>query len=273
MATQQIYISTRAAFGPLAQGRDGLRQLINWLQGIESGVIDGVVRAGCDDTALAAGADSIFGQAIGLVTLSGGAGALTITMAGSTVGSATFATSDINSATLLVNNINQNSTTAMANNMLARVTVGAGVTDGETVTLNGVTFTRRGSSPAATSQQFSNAAGLALAINLCPAFAFKYRAIDTGTSVYVCNLRVSGVAAPPAVLTGTGANITINTQSTTTAGAVIAVLARRPGTDGNLQTLGVTGTGMTATRAIAYGNGAMFSFIGSGTTGNVGVLV
>jgi hypothetical protein len=258
MATQQIQISTRAAFGPLAPGRDGIKQLLNWLQGVDAGVIDGTVIAGCDDTLMGTGTDSIMGSACGLITLSGGAGALTITAGGATVASATFAASDNNSAALLAANMNSTASTCFSTVRLARVTVGAGVTDGETVNVSGIVFTRLGASPSATARQFSNAAGLALAINLCPALANKYRAIDTGTSVYVCDLRASG-DGPTVVLQGVGANITINAQSPV-AGNVIMVLARKQGAEGNLLTLGVTGTGMTATRAIAYGNGNMTGF-------------
>lgn len=256
MATQQIFISTRAAFGPLKPGRDGVRQLVNWLQSVEVGALEGTVSAGCDDTAMAAGTDSIMGRAVGLLTLSSGSGALAVTAASVAAGGVTWATSDNASAAALAANINATSLTVQATVELAKVTVGAGVTDGETVTVNGVTFTRQASSPAATSQQFSNAAGLALAINLCPALANKYRAISASTAVYVFNLRPVSVTAPTAVLTGAGANITVNVQSPTAAN-LIAVYAREPGALGNLLTLGVTGTGLAVTTAITYGNGNM----------------
>lgn len=269
MATVQVFISTRSQLGPLRPGKDGANQVAQLIQAVAEGSIDGTIVAGADDTLISAGNDSIWGAAVGLLTLSGGAGALTVTMGGTQVGAATFATSDNNTALLLATSIATTSPLASAHVSLANLTVGAGVTDGETVTVNGITFTRKGSSPSATNREFANAAGLAQAVNWSPALANKVRAVDNGgTGVYFCNLRPAS-DSPLLTLQSTGANITVVNRNPTAAN-VIMVFSRTQGAVSNLQTLGVTGTGLAITKAIGYGNGNPVSF--NGTAANTSVL-
>lgn len=259
MPTQQISISTPLKFGKLQAGLDGGRQLANLLEAVLTGAITGRVLAGCDDTALTASTDSICGQAVGLLSLSGGAGTLTVSAATVQQASVVWATSDSATCKAIAAAIASTALYCTATSKLAKVTVGAGVTDGETVTVNGIIFTRKGASPALTSREFANASDLAKAINLSHGLAGNVRACANATTgVYVGSLRAPGADA--ITLGAIGANITVNASSPVETDTVVMVMARQACILGNLLTLGVTGTGLTIAQVMAQGSGNYTSF-------------
>lgn len=269
MPTQIISISTTQKLGKLQAGRDGARQLIDLLEAVVSGTVNGRVQAGRDDTAQTSSADSRCGQAVGLLALSGGAGTLTVSAATVQQASVTWATSDAATCKAIAAAIASAAAYCTATSKLAKVTVGAGVTDGETVSVCGIVFTRKGSSPSLTSREFANASDLAKAINLAHGLEGLARAVDNSTAVYVGSLRAVGDG--DVIVGGVGANITVNNPVPVETNAVVMVLARQPCVLGNLLTLAVTGTGLSVAKAIGMGSGNYASF--DGGVANSAVLV
>ena len=269
MSNQTVTFNTRRPFGTVRGGRPTLRQLSDWLNEVAGTAVqsDSVILS--FQEAVALGDLSVAGPSVGLLTLSGGAGAVGATIDGTLV-TAAFATSDAVTMTAVMAAIRANASVnrkVTAVNRVARMTL-ASVLAGTTVNVFGTVFTAVNGAPTALGQfdmsgaDAADATSLALAINRHPSLSGRYRAVANAAVVNIGLLEDRAPTTEELITNPSAATITINVAAPTV-GAFGLIFAMVPGALGDCCTVVASGTGMSYATANA---GKLGGGTGGGST-------
>lgn len=271
MPSVNIHIAHRRPIvGTQWTQKEGLRHLANFLQGVMANGRDAdSVHWSFQDSVAPNTNDTTPGPAAGLLTLSGGAGAVGATLGGTLV-TAAYATSDANTAGLVAAAIRANATVnrfLTASNKIATATL-TSVAPGTTVNVFGLTFTAiaNGASPVQEGQfsvganDTAAALNLATAINRMPGLAYRCRAVSITNAVHI-GMWDDRTPLPYERINQPSASSIALTQGVPTASARVMVFANTPGQIGNFVTAVASGTGMT------YATNGNAGQLGSGTGG------
>lgn len=254
MPNLKISANYRYPLGPQLTQVEGLRRVIQQLEGIASGrVPSDAVKYAYNDAVAVQGSGTYGGQAAGLIIMATSSGAVGATIGG-TLKTVTWGTSDTLSQTALAAAIRADATLGLfctATNKLASMTC-ASVLAGTTIDVWGQVFTAiaNGVTPT-TDSTFSIGASdaacalnLATAINRHPALAGRIRAVTVAGAIYIGMVddrvptAIEAIRSPSATTIAVGVPIPV-------AGARTMVLANDYGVLGNFVTLVASGTNVT----------------------------
>lgn len=268
MPSLLVVANYRRPFGPLQTQKEGWRHYVNRVIGAGDGSVEADNGLILQNDDVAVGSTAFAGQAVGILALSGGAGAVGGTIGGTLV-TATFATSDLVTAGLIAAAIRNNTTVnqfVTASNVCARMTL-ASVVAGTTVNVCGTTFTAVAT--AAVIREFGqfnidgtdtqDAAALALAINRHPSLVGRVRAVSIAAVVHLVLLDTARASRPIESVGQASAGTIVVNQAKFVPSVTVFVIANIPSVLGNFVTVVASGTGVT------YSTNGTAGQLGNGT--------